>query len=749
VSAPPPPAAEAPRETLEGTLERVVFQNPETQWTVARLQVTRGVRIQSVVTIVGALLGIKEGAELRLSGNWVVDKKFGEQFKVSSYQTIAPSTITGIEKYLGSGMVPGIGPELAKRIVAKFGMRTLEIISSDPSRLTEVEGIGRVRAQRIRGEWQSQREVQDVMVFLQGHGVSTAYAVRIFKKYGAAALGIVRENPYRLAIDVWGIGFKTADRVAQNLGLAKDSPARAEAGVLHVLGELVDDGHMHAPEHAVLAEAQKLLEIGEDVIRPAFDRLVAAGRLVREELGDRGDCLSLRAMHQAESECAAAVARLLATRAKPISVDMEKALAWFEKERQIALAPQQPEAIAAAVHDKLVVITGGPGVGKTTIVNAIIRILEKKARTILLAAPTGRAAKRLTETTERPARTIHRLLEWSPQASGFERTAENPLEADVIVVDEASMVDVPLFASLVAAVPDRAQLVLVGDVDQLPSFGPGRVLADVIASKRAKVVRLTEIFRQAASSQIVTNAHRVNRGEAPDLALATAENSDFYFIERDEPEATLATIVEVVAERVPRRFGLDAVNDVQVLAPMHRGDVGAMNLNLALQARLNPPRPGVAELARGQRTFRTGDKVIQLRNDYDKEVFNGDVGRIVAMELGGDSDEDRHITVEIDGREILYALSELDQLGHAYALSVHKSQGSEYPAVVVPLVTQHYMLLQRNLLYTAITRGKKLVVLVGSKKALNLAVRNNDTKLRWTWLAHRIQHAVAGARSPA
>jgi exodeoxyribonuclease V alpha subunit len=738
-------ASDAARDTLEGTLERVVFQNTETQWTVARLAVSRGVRIQSVVTVVGNLLGVKEGAELRLHGGWVVDKKFGEQFQVASYQTLTPSTIAGIEKYLGSGMVPGIGPELAKRIVSKFGMRTLEIISNDPTRLTEVEGIGRVRAQRIRGEWQSQRDIQDVMVFLQGHGVSSAYAMRIFKKYGAAALGIVRENPYRLAIDVWGIGFKTADRVAQNLGIGKDSPARAEAGVLHVLGELVDDGHVHAPEHAVLAEAEKLLEIGEDVIRPAFDRLVAAGRLVREELGDRGDCLSLRVMHEAESSCAAGVARLLAGRGKPISVDMEKALAWFEKERGLALAAQQREAIAAAVHDKLVVITGGPGVGKTTIVNAIIRILEKKSRKILLAAPTGRAAKRLTETTERPARTIHRLLEWSPQAGGFERGVENPLEADVVVVDEASMVDVPLFASLLAAVPDAAQLVLVGDVDQLPSVGPGRVLADVIDSRRAKVVRLTEIFRQSATSQIVTNAHRVNRGEPIDLTLASAEGSDFYFVEREEPEAVLATIVELCAERIPRRFGLDATDDVQVLAPMHRGDVGAQNLNVALQARLNPARAGVAELARGHRTFRVGDKVIQLRNDYDKEVFNGDVGRIVAMQLAGASDEDQHVTIEIDGREIVYGLGELDQIGHAYALSVHKSQGSEYPAVVVPLVTQHFLLLQRNLLYTAITRGKKLVVLVGSKKALNLAIRHNDTRLRWTWLARRIQDAVGRA----
>ncbi len=739
----PPPPPPAPTETLEGTLERLVYQNAETQWTVARLRVSRGVRIESLVTIVGNLLGIKEGAELRLHGGWIIDKKFGEQFQVASYQTMTPSTVAGIEKYLGSGMVPGIGPELARRIVGKFGMRTLEIIAQDPTRLTEVEGIGRVRAERIRGEWKTQREVQDVMVFLQGHGISTAFAVRIYKKYGAAALGIVRENPYRLAIDVWGIGFKTADMVARNLGIEKTSAARAEAGLLHVLGELVDDGHMHAPEHEVLADAEKLLEVGEDIVRPAIDRLVAAQRLVREELGDRGDCLSLHAMWETEVACAQGVARLLATKSVPIQVDMERALVWFEKDRSIALAAQQREAVIAAVRDKLVVITGGPGVGKTTIVNAIIRILEKKARKIVLAAPTGRAAKRLTETTERPARTIHRLLEFNPQKGGFERSAQNPLDADIVIIDETSMVDVPLFASLLAAVPSHAQLVLVGDVDQLPSVGPGRVLADMITSKRATVVRLTEIFRQAASSQIVVNAHRVNRGELPDLAVAAALGTDFFFIERDEPTEALATIVEVVAERIPRRFGLDPVNDVQVLAPMHRGDVGAQNLNLALQERLNPAQPGLPEVARGARAFRVGDKVIQLRNDYDKEVYNGDVGRIVAIDTGGGGDDDgRQVGVEIDGRLVSYAITELDQLTHAYALSVHKSQGSEYAAVVVPLVTQHYMLLQRNLLYTAITRGKQLVVLVGSKKALSLAVRNDDTKLRWTWLARRIQDAT-------
>jgi exodeoxyribonuclease V alpha subunit len=568
------------------------------------------------------------------------------------------------------------------------------------------------------------------MVFLQGHGVSSAYAARILKTYGAGAIGIVREYPYRLALDIWGIGFRTADAIAQRLGIERTSPARAEAGVLHVLGELVDEGHTHAPEHELLAAAEKALEIGQEWIGPAIDRLVASGHMVREELGDRGDCLYLHGMWEAEDRAAQGIRRLLSSPAAPLAIDVDRALAWFEEAHRIGLAGQQREAIRAAVADKLVVVTGGPGTGKTTIVNAVLDILEKKGRRIALCAPTGRAAKRLAETTGRPAATIHRLLEWNPQSSRFDRGEERPLTTDVVIVDEASMVDTPLMASLVEAIPTSAQLVLVGDVDQLPSVGPGRVLHDVIASRSVRVVKLTEIFRQAAASQIVVAAHRVNRGELPDLAAH--DGSDFFFIERDEPGDVLATVCEVVAERIPRRFGLDPLADVQVLSPMHRGEVGAQRLNTELQARLNPAREGVAEVTRGARTLRAGDRVLQLRNDYDKEVFNGDVGRIV--EVVGD----RSLVVEIDGRRIAYDAAELDQLVHAYALSVHKSQGSEYPAVVVPITTQHFMLLQRNLLYTALTRGKRLVVLVGSRKALFLAVKNDDTRQRWTWLGRRI-----------
>jgi exodeoxyribonuclease V alpha subunit len=724
-------------DTLEGTLERFVYRASGSPFAVARLRPADG----EVATVVGSLAALAIGAPVRLHGRWEQDRKHGRQFRAASYQTLEPTTLAGIERYLGSGAVPGIGGELAKRIVARFGLDTLEVIHRHPERLVEVEGIGPVRAQRIRGKWQEMREVEDVMVFLAGHGVSPRFAERIYKRYGAATIALVRENPYRLALEVWGIGFRSADAVAEKLGIARDAPARAEAGLLHVLGELTAEGNVHVPEHELIHRAEQMLEVGAEILEPAADRLAASRHVVREALGDRGPCLSLRALWEAEVRAAQGLARLAAGGpAAPGVPDelVERGLASFERDQGIALAPEQREAVRAAVRGRVTVITGGPGVGKTTIVNAVIRLLEARLRRVALGAPTGRAAKRLAETTGRPAMTLHRLLEFSPQNGRFLRDEAHPLDADAVIVDEASMLDVPLAAQLLAAIPAGAQLVLVGDVDQLPSVGPGRVLADVIASRAVTVVRLTEIFRQAASSAIVVNAHRVNRGELPDVRASIAA-PDFFFIEREEPAEVVATILEVVAERIPRRFQLDPVDDVQVLAPMHRGEAGAQNLNLALQARLNPARPGAGELQIGRRTFRVGDKVIQNRNDYEKEVFNGDVGRIVAI---GDDGE---VTVAIDGRAVRYPPAELDQIGHAFALSVHKAQGSEYPAVVVPLLTQHYLMLRRNLLYTAMTRGKRLVVLVGTRKALGIAVRTDDTRLRWTWLAQRIRDALAGA----
>jgi exodeoxyribonuclease V alpha subunit len=731
-------------EVLEGTLERVVFQNPTNQWTVARLEPAGG---GPAVTVVGALFGVTVGTPVVLRGTWETDRRFGRQFRVESYHTKSPETVLGIERYLGSGMIPGIGPELAKRLVERFGAETLEVVGRSPQRLTEVDGIGPARARSIAEAWTAQREIQDVMVFLRGHGVSTAYAMRIFRRYGKDAIAVVQRNPYRLAIDIWGIGFRIADGIARSLGMAPTAPERIEAGVLHVIGELVEDGNVHAPQDVGMGRAAELLAVPSDLVEQAVERLVAEGMVVREVLTEGKPCLSLLALWQSESEAAAALARLIVTAARPWAGDVPAALAGFEQRAGIQLAEQQKRAVEATARDKCVVITGGPGVGKTTIVRAVVSMMAARSRRVALAAPTGRAAKRLAESTGAPAMTLHRLLEFQPQNQTFARGAHDPLEVDAVVVDETSMVDTELFRALVTAMPPAAQLVLVGDVDQLPSVGPGAVLSDVIASGCATVVELTEIFRQAAASRIVINAHRVNRGEMPELEPPPGGDparSDFYFVDRDDPAAARETLLELVTERIPARFGLDPLRDVQVLTPMHRGELGTLSLNPALQARLNPTAPGRAELARGERTLREGDKVMQVRNDYDRDVFNGDVGLIRQIRArGGDDDEaGPALTVELgDGRSVDYAAGDVDQLAHAYAISVHKSQGSEYPAVVLPLLTQHYLMLQRNLLYTAITRGKRLVVLIGSRRAVQMAVRNESGRARWTWLAERIRQA--------
>jgi exodeoxyribonuclease V alpha subunit len=725
--------------TLSGTLERVVFQNEHSQWTVARLSPEGG---GPEVTAVGALLGVPIGSALLLRGRWVNDPRFGRQFKIESYAQKSPETLVGIERYLGSGLVPGIGPELAKRIVAAFGLDTLEVINHRPEQLTAVEGIGQARANKIAEAWSEQREVQDVMVFLRGHGVSSAYAARIYKRYGKDAVGLIRQNPYRLSLDIWGIGFKSADRIAQSLGLGREAPERLEAGLVHVLGELASDGHMHVPEDELVAAAGRILEVDAGLLGDPLARLVATGALVSEQLGDRGRCLSLRAMWVSETAAAASFAKLVTTPAGALAVSVDAAVHAFETEAGLRLAPQQRRAIEAVALDKCVVVTGGPGVGKTTIVRGILSLLSRAGLSVALAAPTGRAAKRLSETTGAAAVTIHRLLAFQPATGQFERNADAPVEAEAVIIDETSMVDVPLFRALVAALEPTTRLVLVGDVDQLPSVGPGAVLADVIASGTATVVRLTEIFRQAAESQIVVNAHRVNAGELPELGPpANPERADFFFFERDDPVAGRDTLIELVSDRIPRKFGYDAFTEIQVLTPMHRGDLGTATLNAGLQARLNPPRPGQPAIERGERVFRAGDKVMQIRNNYDKAVFNGDVGVIAAM-----SADAKSLVVELtDGRRAAYERDEIDQLVHAFAVSVHKSQGSEYPCVVIPLVTQHYMMLQRNLLYTAITRGKRLVVLLGSRRAVAMAVRNDATKTRFTWLAHRIRDAADAA----
>ncbi len=722
--------ANEPEVTLDGTLERITFRGEE-YFTIARFTTDGG----EPVTIVGKLVEINEGMPITVVGQWVVDKKYGKQFRVSFAHPRTPKTVLGIERFLGSGLIHGIGPSLAKRIVEKFGKDTLEVIDKKPDRLTEVVGIGTARAKQLADAVAAQRHVQEVMVFLQGHGVTMASAARIVKRYGKDAINVVRANPYRLAHEVWGIGFRTADSIAEKLGIARDADERLEAGILHALETSVEDGHLHVPDEELLAAAAELLQIDVAKLPPRLGALEARKLVVREVLGNRGPCTELPDLYAAETESAALLAELASSPAKSFPLDIGAAIHAFESVTGLELATQQRQAVQAALRDRCVVITGGPGVGKTTIVKAIVHLARLGSRKVSLAAPTGRAAKRMTEATAAEAMTIHRLLEYQPHEGGFQRNQENPLEADLLVVDEASMVDALLFRAVLCALRPGAQLVLVGDIDQLPSVGAGAVLSDVIDSGAATVIRLTEIFRQAAASKIVLSAHKINHGELPDLDTA-GNTSDFYFISREEPEAARATIVELVSERIPARFGFDPITEVQVLTPMHRGELGTAAINRALQDKLNPSRGG-AELVRGERAFRRGDKVMQLKNDYDRNVFNGDIG--VIQNIDGEG----MMVVDFDGRSATYERAELDQLVHAYAVSVHKSQGSEYPAVVLALGTQHFMMLQRSLLYTAVTRGKKLVVLVGTKRAVQLAVRNAEAKRRYTWLAERVRQAMA------
>ncbi|HEY3450221.1 MAG TPA: ATP-dependent RecD-like DNA helicase [Myxococcales bacterium] len=725
-----PAAVTAGIVTLEGVLEQVVFTNAENGFSVVKLTVPDK---PGLVTAVGSLSGVQPGESMRLTGRWVQDRKYGEQFQIASFLTVRPATLAGIERYLGSGLVPGIGPKMAERLVKKFGMQTLEVIDNDPKRLAEVQGIGPVRRASIQVAWEEQREIRQVMIFLQSNGVSASHAVRIFKQYKERSIDVVRENPYRLAADVFGIGFKTADQIAGNLGIPKDSPRRAEAGVLHVLSDFSDEGHVYLPRAKLVESAKEILAIDTPIIEAAVDAMASHEEVVVDtaaaSTASEGAAVYLRSLHTAESGLAASLRALLSAPVKPISIDIEKALAWFEQRARIELAPEQREAVRQAVTSKALVITGGPGTGKTTLVNAVIQILERKGRKILLAAPTGRAAKRMAEATGREAKTIHRLLEFTPKGGTFQRHQENPLEADLIVIDETSMVDTVLGDHLLRAVPAHAQLIFVGDVDQLPSVGPGSVLADLIRSQAVPVVRLQRIFRQAEESLIVVNAHRINEGELP--RLHNKDGSDFFFLSEEDPEGVLATLKSLLRERLPRKFGLDPVKDIQVLTPMHRGSLGAANLNQELQGMLNPAGPA---LVRGSRTLRVGDKLMQIRNNYDLDVFNGDVGRLEEID-----EQAQLVHVDFDDRRVTYSFNELDELIHAYACTVHKAQGSEYPCIVMPVHTQHYPLLQRNLLYTAVTRGKKLVVLVGSKRALSIAVKNGRTGERHTGLADRLR----------
>jgi exodeoxyribonuclease V alpha subunit len=729
----PPRRDEPGREALSGIVERVTYQNPENGFCVLRVR-ARGRR--ELVTVVGHAMTITPGETVQASGGWENTVQHGMQFRAEHLRAIPPSSREGIERYLGSGLIRGLGRELARRVVQAFGEAVFEVIEQHPERLRTVEGIGPVRLRRILEGWQEQKAVREIMLFLQSHGVGTSRAVRIYKTYGADAVPLVAEDPYRLARDIRGIGFLTADQIAERLGIARDAPIRARAGLSYTLLEAIGDGHCALPHARLLDEGRRLLGIEVEVLERALEDELAAGTLIDDTVaGER--CIFLAHLWLAERAIASRLLALLEGDPPWGPIDAAVAIPWVERRLGVNLADSQRRAVELALGAKVAVITGGPGVGKTTLVNAILRIVRAKGIEVALCAPTGRAAKRLAESTGLEAKTIHRLLEVDPHHGGFRRGFDHPLECHLLIADEVSMVDVPLMASLVAALRRDAALLLVGDVDQLPSVGPGQVLRDVIESGAAPVARLTEIFRQAAESRIIRSAHSINRGELPELPPAgssEAPDVDFFFVDAPEPEDAQRKLLEIVARRIPRRFGLDPRRDIQVLCPMNRGALGARSLNLELQSVLNPAIPGAASVERFGFVYRVGDKIMQTENDYDRDVFNGDLGVVGAID-----DEAQELTAVFDERRVIYRFGELDQLQLAYAITIHKAQGSEYPAVVMPIAMQHYVMLQRNLIYTGVTRGRVLVVLVGDRRALSTAVRRRPLERRVSklgeWLA--------------
>lgn len=712
---------------LTGNVERVTFHSEETGFFVVRAKVAGH---RDLVTVTGNTPSITTGEYIECQGVWFNDVNHGMQFKTHQVKTIIPTTQEGMEKYLGSGMVKGIGPGFARRLVSFFGDAVFDVIERHPERLLALSGIGKKRQQQITVAWAEQKVVREIMVFLQSQGMGTSKAVRIYKTYGDEAIRKVRENPYRLALDIHGIGFKTADQIAQNMGIDPHSLIRAQAGVRHVLQELSGQGHCAEEQNALIQQTHKLLAIPESIIQEAITTELAARHLVAQT-GAEDIWLFLTPLALAEQGVAGHLKRLAADLPPWGALALSKAIPWVEKRNRITLSSSQRIAIEKTVNSKVSVITGGPGVGKTTVINSILHIIRAKGIHTTLCAPTGRAAKRLSESTGQQATTIHRLLEFDPRLFNFKRHADNPLDTALLVVDEASMVDIVLMNKLLRAVPDHAALLLVGDVDQLPSVGPGYVLADIINSQQIPVSRLTEIFRQAACSKIITNAHAINAGRLPDV-IQKGENSDFFFITAETPEEIKAKLLNIVLCRLPARFGFDPVRDIQILTPMNRGGTGTYSLNNVLQSQLN----GGAEpkVTRYGRTFSPGDKVIQIINNYDKDVFNGDIGIILSIDT-----EDAEALIQFEDREIHYGFNELDELSLAYATTIHKSQGSEYPCVVIPISMQSYLMLERNLIYTGVTRGKKMVVIIGQKKALSIAVRTQRSGRRKTWLRQRLK----------
>lgn len=724
----PAPSEQQPRDGIAGLIERVTFHSEETGFAVLRVK-AKGHR--DLVTVIGSLATVNAGEWVTAEGRWVRDREHGLQLKAEFLKCTEPTSREGMEKYLGSGMIKGIGPVYAKKLVARFGEEIFTVIEQFSKRLEEIEGIGTERRKRIKEAWKEQKIIREIMVFLHSNGVSTSRAVRIYKTYGEDSIETVRADPYVLAREIHGIGFKTADQVAQKIGIPHDSILRARAGLGHVLLEATGNGHCALPRGLLLENGVKVLEIDAAIIDEALARMLVDGEVVEESIAGES-LVFLPALKLAEEGIAARILPLTRTPGSYPEIEIEKAIAWCEEKTGKALALQQKEAIRQAIKSRVMVITGGPGVGKTTLVNSLLKILRAKKVKCLLAAPTGRAAKRLFESTGVEAKTIHRLLEFLPSTGAFSRNENNPLDCDLLIVDEVSMVDVPLMHKLLRALPRRGHLIFVGDADQLPSVGPGMVLHNFIESGVMPVVRLTEIFRQAAQSRIITNAHRINEGNLPEISEST--DSDFFFIEREEPESIQSTLLQMVRERIQKKLGCNPVNDVQVLCPMNRGTLGVRTLNELLQNALNPLRPNEPFVEKFGWQFRLRDKVMQIRNNYDKDVFNGDIGVVTAI----DSDE-REIVIRHDQREVRYDTSELDEVVPAYAATIHKSQGSEFPVVVIPVAMQHYMMLQRNLIYTGVTRGKRLVVLIGQKKALEMAVRNCQTLHRYSGLLQRLK----------
>ena len=729
---------------IRGVVERITYQNPENGYTVLKCAVKS---YKELVTVIGSLLDVNVGSVLLIYGNWKVDSRYGRQFAAESWEETLPATVFGIEKYLGSGLIKGVGPKYAKKIVAQFGIETLEVIETDISRLQEVDGIGKKRIQMIRDSWERQKEIKNVMLFLQDHGVSTSFAAKIYRQYGNESLDKMKENPFQMADDIWGIGFKTADGIAQKLGFAKEAYVRLRSGIMYTLSNLADEGHVFAYQEQLIAKAAELLEAEESSIVMTLDQMIADKDLICETVDYKTDqaemkAIYLPAFYYAEAGVAGKLKRLAQSPAtdrlwhalmdarqktgnESLSIDVGK----IQEKVDMKYDEIQADAIRKAAVSKVMVLTGGPGTGKTTTTQGIIAAYRSFGLKILLAAPTGRAAKRMTEATGLEAKTIHRLLECKPP-EGYQKNEDNPLDGDVLIIDECSMIDMILMNALLKAIPEGMRLILVGDIDQLPSVGAGNVLRDIIESGVFPVVRLTRIFRQAQSSRIIMNAHAINEGKFPDIS--NGKNTDFFYIEKEDPEEAVQEIVRLVKNNLPRYYKTPW-NHIQVLTPMQKGIVGAANLNLALQEALNPQGDG---LRRGGYLFRTGDKVMQIRNNYEKEIFNGDIGTVECVNL-----QERTLKVNFDQHIIEYEASELDELVHAYATTIHKAQGSEYPIVVMPVLMNHYVMLQRNLIYTGITRAKKVLVIVGTRKALSYAVRNVTVTKRNTFLKERLSQA--------